>query len=147
MFRQPGFWLQRLVKMVEAEQQQARARGHRKEIYAAYDVLPRETEIVRGAREEVDLITLEDLPTGRSASRKLAGRQPQGIEVYSSRTGRRPRHAPDAPTSRELRPSGMGYNSYKIRSTKNLAVDRDFYYGDFTFHPLSLSKDYYSNLR
>ncbi len=156
MFRQPDL-VATLRKLVEAEQQ-ARARGkNRKEaIYAAYDRFYKgdiAREIVRGAREEGGLITLEDLSNWKVRIEEPAKTSYRGIEVYKlTHWTQGPAMLQALNILENFDLKGMGYNSARYINTIYQAMslafaDRDFYYGDPYFPPVEpiqglLSKPY-----
>ncbi len=156
MFRQPDL-VATLRKLVEAEQQ-ARARGkNRKEaIYAAYDRFYKgdiAREIVRGAREEGGLITLEDLSNWKVRIEEPVRTSYRGIEVYKlTHWTQGPAMLQALNILENFDLKGMGYNSaryiHTVYQAMNLAfADRDFYYGDPYFPPVEpiqglLSKPY-----
>jgi len=146
-----------LEKLVEAERQALDAGKDRKAaILAAYDRFYRgdiAREIVRGAREQGGLFTLEDLDGWKLHVEEPVKTTYRGIEVYKLT------HWVQGPVmlqtlnileNADLR--SMGYNSaryiHTLYQAMNLAfADRDFYYGDPYFPPEEpirglLSKDY-----
>jgi gamma-glutamyltranspeptidase / glutathione hydrolase len=146
-----------LRKLVEAEGQ---ARKHGKDrkaaIYAAYDRFYKgdiAKELVRGAREQGGLFTLEDLAGWKVKLEEPVHTSYKGIEVYKLTTwvqGPVMLQALNILENFDLK--SMGYDSaryiHTLYQAMNLAyADRDFYYGDPAFPPASpikglLSKEY-----
>jgi gamma-glutamyltranspeptidase / glutathione hydrolase len=146
-----------LRKLVEAEQQALSAGKSRREaIYAAYDRFYKgdiAQELVRGAREEGGLFTMEDLANWKVRIEEPAKTTYKGIEVYKLQTwtqGPALLQALNILENADVK--AMGYNSprymHAIYQAMNLAfADRDFYYGDIYAPPEEptrglLSKDY-----
>ena len=146
-----------LTKLIEAERQ-ALDRGESREeaIQAAYDRFYRgdiAEELVRGAREEGALFTMEDLAAWEVRIEEPVRADYKGIEVYKLT------HWVQGPVLLQmlnmlegLDLAAMGYNSaryihgiYQVMS--RAFADRDFYYGDPYFPPEEpieglLSEDY-----
>jgi gamma-glutamyltranspeptidase/glutathione hydrolase len=156
IFRQPDL-AQTLRKLVEAERQALDAGKVRKEaIYAAYDRFYRgdiAEELVRGAREQGALITMEDLDRWQVHIEEPVMTTYRGVEVYKLT------HWVQGPVMLQALNilerfdlPAMGYNSsryiHTLYQAMNLAfADRDFYYGDPYFPPEEpiaglLSKEY-----
>jgi gamma-glutamyltranspeptidase/glutathione hydrolase len=156
VFRQPDL-ASTLRKLIEAEQQALQQGKSRKEaIGAAYERFYRgdiAQELVRGAREEGALITLQDLAGWQVRIEEPVKTDYKGIEVYKLT------HWTQGPAMLQalnlLEPydlKGMGYNSARYVHTLYQAMslafaDRDFYYGDPRFPPAEpiaglLSKEY-----
>ena len=156
VFRQPDL-AATLTKLVEAERQALRSGKNRKEaIYAAYERFYRgdvARELVRGAREEGALITMEDLANWRVRIEEPVMTTYKGIEVYKLT------HWVQGPVMLQALNilenfdlQAMGYNRtryiHALYQAMNLAfADRDFYYGDPYFPPEEpiaglLSKEY-----
>ncbi len=146
-----------LRKLVEAERNALRAGKSRKEaIRAAYDRFYRGDiahELVRGAREEGGLITLEDLAKWKVRIEEPLRTEYKGITVFKLpiwQQGPVLLQALNILENADLK--GMGYNSpryiHTLYQAMNLAfADRDFYYGDPSFPPAEpvrglLSKEY-----
>jgi gamma-glutamyltranspeptidase/glutathione hydrolase len=146
-----------LRKLVAAEAEALAAGRSRKEaIYAAYRRFYRgdiAEELVRGAREQGGLITLEDLSDWEVYIERPVMTTYKGIEVYKLTTwvqGPVLLQMLNMLEPVDLR--GLGYNSaryiHTVYQVMNLAfADRDFYYGDPYFPPDEpvaglLSKDY-----
>jgi gamma-glutamyltranspeptidase/glutathione hydrolase len=146
-----------LRKLVEAEQSALKAGKSRKEsIYAAYDRFYKgdiARELVRGAREEGGLFTMEDLASWKVKIEEPVSTNYRGIEVYKLpfwQQGPAMLQALNILENADVK--AMGYNSPKymhaIYQAMSLAfADRDFYYGDPYFAPEEptkglLSKDY-----
>ena len=144
-------------KLVAAEQQALGAGQDRKQaIYAAYDRFYRgdiAQELVRGARAEGALITLEDLAGWKVRIEEPVRTTYRGIEVYKLpfwQQGPALLQALNILENADL--AAMGYNSprylHALYQAMNLAfADRDFYYGDPYFPPEEpvqglLSKEY-----
>lgn len=156
VFRQPDL-AATLRKLIEAEQQ-ARSQGkNRKDaIYAAYERFYKgdiAREIVRGAREEGALITLEDLANWKVRIEEPVKTNYKGIEVYKlTHWTQGPAMLQALNILENFDLKGMGYNSsryiHTLYQAMNLAfADRDFYYGDPYFPPIEpvqglLSKAY-----
>ncbi|HEY9282522.1 MAG TPA: gamma-glutamyltransferase [Pyrinomonadaceae bacterium] len=144
MFRQPDL-AATLRKLVEAEREAlARGRGRKEAIMAAYERFYRgdiARELVRGAREEGALFTLEDLSGWRVKIEEPVKTTYKGVEVYKLThwtQGPAMLQALNILEGFDLR--GMGYNSaryvHTIYQAMSLAfADRDFYYGDPDFPP------------
>jgi gamma-glutamyltranspeptidase/glutathione hydrolase len=134
-----------LRKLVEAERQALAAGKTRKAaIYAAYDRFYRgdiARELVRGAREEGGLFTLDDLARWRVKIEEPLRTEYKGITVYKLpiwQQGPVMLQALNILENVDLR--SLGYNSaayiHTLYQTMNLAyADRDFYYGDPAFPP------------
>ena len=146
-----------LRKLVEAEQEALKAGKSRKEaIYAAYDRFYKgdiAAELVRGAREEGGLFTMEDLAGWKVKIEEPVSTTYRGIEVYKLQPwqqGPAMLQALNILENADLK--AMGYNSTRYLHTLYQAMslafaDRDFYYGDPAFSPGVpikglLSKDY-----
>jgi gamma-glutamyltranspeptidase/glutathione hydrolase len=144
IFRQPDL-AATLRKMVEAETEAlARGRGRKDAIMAAYERFYRgdiARELVRGAREEGALFTLEDLSNWQVKIEEPVKTSYRGVEVYKLThwtQGPAMLQALNILENFDLRP--MGYNSsryvHTIYQAMSLAfADRDFYYGDPYFPP------------
>jgi gamma-glutamyltranspeptidase/glutathione hydrolase len=144
VFRQPDL-AAALRKLVEAEREALDAGKSREEaIYAAYDRFYRgdiAEELVRGAREEGALITLEDLDSWQVYIEEPVRTDYKGIEVYKLT------HWVQGPVMLQALNilevfdlQSLGYNSSRyihlLYQTMNLVyADRDFYYGDPYFPP------------
>lgn len=144
IFRQPDL-AATLKKLVEAEQQ-ARSQGkNRKEsIYAAYERFYKgdiAREIVRGAREEGALITLDDLAKWKVRIEEPVKTNYKGIEVYKlTHWTQGPAMLQALNILENFDLKAMGYNSSRYIHTVYQAMsmafaDRDFYYGDPYFPP------------
>ncbi len=146
-----------LRKLVDAEQQALKAGKSRKEaIYAAYDRFYKgdiARELVRGAREEGGLFTMEDLANWKVKIEEPVSTSYRGIEVYKLpfwQQGPAMLQALNILENADLK--SMGFNSPKYMHTLYQAMslafaDRDFYYGDPYFAPEEpvrglLSKEY-----
>lgn len=146
-----------LRKLVEAEQTALRAGKSRKDaIYAAYDRFYKgdiAQELVRSAREEGGLFTMEDLANWKVKIEEPVSTSYRGIEVYKLpfwQQGPAMLQALNILENADLK--AMGYNSPKYMHTVYQAIslafaDRDFYYGDPYFPPAEpvrglLSKEY-----
>jgi len=144
IFRQPDL-AATLRKLVEAEAHALSAGKTRKQaILAAYDRFYRgdvARELVRGAREQGALLTLEDLDLWRVHVEEPVKTDYRGIEVYKLThwvQGPVMLQALNILEGMDLR--AMGYNSaryvHAVYQAMNLAfADRDFYYGDPYFPP------------
>jgi gamma-glutamyltranspeptidase / glutathione hydrolase len=156
IFRQPDL-AATLRKLVAAEQAALKQGKSRKDaIRAAYDRFYRGDigrELVRGAREEGGLITMEDLARWRVRIEEPVSTTYRGIAVYKLpfwQQGPAMLQALNLLEQADLK--AMGYNSpayiHALYQVMNLAfADRDFYYGDPYFPPEEpvrglLSKDY-----
>jgi len=156
IFRQPDL-AATLRKLVAAEQTALKQGRSRKDaIRAAYDRFYRGDigrELVRGAREEGGLITMEDLARWRVRIEDPVSTTYRGITVYKLpfwQQGPAMLQALNLLEQADLK--AMGYNSpayiHALYQAMNLAfADRDFYYGDPYFPPEEpvrglLSKDY-----
>jgi gamma-glutamyltranspeptidase/glutathione hydrolase len=146
-----------LRKLVEAER---RAKAHGKDrkaaIYAAYDRFYKgdiARELVRGTREQGGLFTMEDLANWKVHIEEPVHTNYKGVEVYKLTTwvqGPVMLQALNILENFDLK--SMGYDSaryiHTLYQAMNLSyADRDFYYGDPAFSPISpimglLSKDY-----
>jgi gamma-glutamyltranspeptidase/glutathione hydrolase len=146
-----------LRKLVDAERKALKAGKSRKQaIYAAYARFYRgdiARELVRGAREEGGLITLEDLARWEVRIEEPLSTSYKGITVFKLpiwQQGPVMLQALNILENADLQ--GMGYNSpryiHTLYQAMNLAyADRDFYYGDPYFPPAEpvrglLSKEY-----
>ncbi|HEU4953975.1 MAG TPA: gamma-glutamyltransferase [Gemmatimonadales bacterium] len=156
IFRQPDLaaTLRKLVAAEEAALKQGKRRQDA--IRAAYDRFYRgdiARELVRGAREEGGLITMEDLARWRVRIEEPVSTTYKGITVYKLpfwQQGPAMLQALNILEQADLK--AMGYNSpayiHALYQAMNLAfADRDFYYGDPYFPPEEpvrglLSKDY-----
>jgi gamma-glutamyltranspeptidase/glutathione hydrolase len=156
IFRQPD--LAATLRKLVASEAEARAAGKTREqaILAAYDRFYRgdvARELVRGAREQGALLTLEDLDRWRVHVEEPVKTEYRGIEVYKLT------HWVQGPVMLQalnilegLDLKAMGHNSaryiHAVYQAMNLAyADRDFYYGDPYFPPTEpirglLSKEY-----
>jgi gamma-glutamyltranspeptidase/glutathione hydrolase len=156
IFRQPDL-AATLRKLVAAEQAALKQGKSRKDaIRAAYDRFYRGDigrELVRGAREEGGLITMEDLARWRVRIEEPVSTTYRGIAVYKLpfwQQGPAMLQALNLLEQADLK--AMGYNSpayiHALYQVMSLAfADRDFYYGDPYFPPEEpvrglLSKDY-----
>ena len=146
-----------LRKLVAAERAALQAGKTRREaIYAAYDRFYRgdiARELVRGAREEGGLLTLDDLARWKVRVEEPLSTRYKGITVYKLpiwQQGPVMLQALNILENADLK--AMGYNSpeyiHTLYQAMNLAyADRDFYYGDPYFPPEEpvqglLSKEY-----
>ena len=137
-------------KLVEAEQQALKQGKTRKQaIYAAYDRFYKgdiAREIVRGVREDGGLFTLQDLANWKVKIEEPLSTTYKGITVYKLQQWQQGPAMLEALNMLEnTNVKAMGYNSPKylhtIYQTMNLAfADRDFYYGDPAFKPVSPMK-------
>ena len=144
-------------KLVEAERQARRAGKSRKAaIYAAYDRFYRgdiARELVRGAREDGALFTMQDLANYKVRIEEPVRTTYKGIDVYKLafwQQGPAMLQALNILETVDLK--SMGYNSpaymHTVYQAMSLAfADRDFYYGDPYFPPEEpvkglLSKEY-----
>ncbi len=144
-------------KLVEAERAARRGgKTRRQAIYAAYDRFYRgdiARELVRGAREDGALFTMQDLASYRVRIEEPVSTTYKGIEVYKLpfwQQGPAMLQALNILEHTDLK--AMGYNSpqylHTVYQAMSLAfADRDFYYGDPYFAPQEpvkglLSKDY-----
>lgn len=149
--------LETLTKMVQAEQDALQNKKSRKEaIMAANNRFYKgdiAVEFVRGAKEQGGLITMEDLARWKSAEEEPLHVNYKGIEVYKLQQWTQgPMLLQSLNILENFDLKAMGYNSpryiHTLYQTMNLAfADRDFYYGDPHFSPLSpikglLSKEY-----
>ena len=156
IFRQPEL-AATLRKLVAAERAALDAGKSRKEaIYAAYDRFYRgdiAEALVRGARAEGALITMEDLDRWQVHLEEPVKTDYKGIEVYKLTTWvQGPVMLQALNMLENLDLQAMGYNSVRYIHTlyqvMSLAfADRDFYYGDPYFPPEEpieglLSKEY-----
>ncbi len=156
MFHQPEL-AATLRKLVEAESQALAAGKDRKSaIYAAYERFYRgdiAQEFVRGVHEVGGLITLEDLAQWKVKIEEPVHVSYKGIEVYKLTTWvQSPVMLQALNILENVDLKSMGYDSaqyiHTLYQAMNLAyADRDFYYGDPAFEPVSpiqglLSKDY-----
>jgi len=144
-------------KLVETEQQALKSGKTRKQaIYAAYDRFYKgdiAREIVRGVREDGGLFTLADLANWKVKIEEPLSTTYKGITVYKLQQWQQgPAMLQALNILENADVKAMGYNSPKyihaIYQAMNLAfADRDFYYGDPAFPPVSpmkglLSKEY-----
>ena len=144
-------------KLVEAEQQAlAQGKDRKQAIQAAYDRFYRgdiAQELVRGAREDGALLTLEDLARWEVKLEEPVHTRYRGIDVYKLpfwQQGPALLQALNILENADLK--AMEYNSprylHALYQAMNLAfADRDFYYGDPYFPPEEpvrglLSKEY-----
>ena len=144
-------------KLVDAERQALRQGKSRKAaIYAAYDRFYKgdiAEELVRGAREEGALFTMQDLANWKVHIEEPVKTSYKGIDVYKLdfwQQGPAMLQALNILENANLK--AMGHNSPKyihsIYQAMSLAfADRDFYYGDTYFAPTEpreglLSKEY-----
>ena len=156
IFRQPDL-AATLRKLVAAEQAALKQGKSRKDaIRAAYDRFYRGDighELVRGAREEGGLITMEDLARWRVRIEDPVSTTYRGITVYKLPFWQQgPAMLQALNLLEQVDLKAMGYNSpayiHALYQAMNLAfADRDFYYGDPYFPPEEpvrglLSKDY-----
>jgi gamma-glutamyltranspeptidase/glutathione hydrolase len=156
IFRQPDL-AATLRKLVAAEQAALKQGKSRKDaIRAAYDRFYRGDigrELVRGAREEGGLITMEDLARWRVRIEEPVSTTYRGIAVYKLPFWQQgPAMLQALNLLEQVDLKAMGYNSpayiHALYQTMSLAfADRDFYYGDPYFPPEEpvrglLSKDY-----
>ncbi|MCJ7629810.1 MAG: gamma-glutamyltransferase, partial [Longimicrobiales bacterium] len=156
IFRQPDL-LATLKKLVDAETKALADGKSRKEaIYVAYDRFYRgdiAEEIVRGAREEGGLFTMEDLDGWKVHIEEPVSTNYKGIDVYKLTSWvQGPVMLQALNMLEDVDLKGMGFNSARYLHTlfqvMNLAfADRDFYYGDPYFPPQEpmeglLSKEY-----
>jgi gamma-glutamyltranspeptidase / glutathione hydrolase len=156
MFHQPEL-AATLRKLVEAESQAlATGKDRKSAIYAAYERFYRgdiAQEFVRGVHEVGGLITLEDLAQWKVKIEEPLHVSYKGIEVYKLTTWvQSPVMLQALNILENVDLKSMGYDSaqyiHTLYQTMNLAyADRDFYYGDPAFKPVSpiqglLSKDY-----
>jgi gamma-glutamyltranspeptidase/glutathione hydrolase len=156
MFHQPEL-AATLRKLVEAESQAlATGKDRKSAIYAAYERFYRgdiAQEFVRGVHEVGGLITLGDLAQWKVKIEEPPHVSYKGIEVYKLTTWvQSPVMLQALNILENIDLKSMGYDSaqyiHTLYQTMNLAyADRDFYYGDPAFEPVSpiqglLSKDY-----
>ncbi|HEY7995706.1 MAG TPA: gamma-glutamyltransferase, partial [Steroidobacteraceae bacterium] len=156
MFHQPEL-AATLRKLVEAESQAlATGKDRKSAIYAAYERFYRgdiAQEFVRGVHEVGGLITLGDLARWKVKIEEPVHVSYKGIEVYKLTTWvQSPVMLQALNILENVDLKSMGYDSaqyiHTLYQTMNLAyADRDFYYGDPAFEPVSpiqglLSKDY-----
>jgi gamma-glutamyltranspeptidase / glutathione hydrolase len=144
IFRQPDL-AATLRKLVEAERQAlAQGKNRKAAIYAAYDRFYKgdiAQELVRGAREEGGLITLEDLAKWQVKVEEPVKTAYKGIEVYKlSQWTQGPAMLQALNILENFDLKAMGYNSARYVHTVYQAMslafaDRDFYYGDPYFAP------------
>lgn len=156
MFHQPDL-AATLRKLVEAEKDaHAAGKDRRAAIYAAYDRFYK-GDIARdfssAVRAQGGLITTEDLANWKVKIEEPVHVSYKGIEVYKLSTWQQGPVMLQALNLLEgMDLKSMGYNStryiHTLYQVMNLAyADRDFYYGDPAFPPVSpiaglLSKDY-----
>lgn len=148
---------QTLSKLVEAEKNALDAGKSRKEaIYAAYDRFYKgdiAKEIVRGTREQGGLFTEADLANWKVKIEEALHVNYKGIDVYKLQEWTQgPALLQSLNILENFDLKSMGYNSsnyiHTIYQAMNLAfADRDFYYSDPAFDPVSpmkglLSKEY-----
>jgi gamma-glutamyltranspeptidase/glutathione hydrolase len=144
IFRQPEL-AATLRKLVEAEREALRQGRSRKEaIQAAHDRFYRgdiARELVRGAREEGGLMTLEDLARWRPRIEEPVSVDYRGVQVYKlTHWTQGPAMLQALNILENFDLKAMGYNSpryvHAVYQAMNLAfADRDFYYGDPAFPP------------
>ncbi|MDK2851879.1 MAG: gamma-glutamyltranspeptidase / glutathione hydrolase [Proteiniphilum sp.] len=137
--------LETLQKLVEAEQKALKAGKNRKEaIMAAYDRFYRgdiAREFVRGSREQGGLITMADLAKWKPVEEEPLHVNYKGIDVYKLQPWTQgPALLQSLNILENFDLKKMGYNSpqyiHTIYQAMNMAfADRDFYYGDPSFHP------------
>jgi gamma-glutamyltranspeptidase/glutathione hydrolase len=148
---------QTLKKLVDTEKAALAAGKSRKEaIYAAYERFYKgdiATEIVRGAREQGGLFTMEDFAKWKVKIEEPLSVNYKGIDVYKLQEWTQgPALLQSLNILENFDLKSMGYNSANYINTvyqsMSLAFsDRDFYYGDPDFAPKSpmkglLSKEY-----
>jgi gamma-glutamyltranspeptidase / glutathione hydrolase len=148
---------QTLTKLVETEKAALKAGKNRKEaIYAAYDRFYKgdiAKEIVRGTREQGGLFTEADLANWKVKIEEPLSVNYKGIEVYKLQEWTQgPALLQSLNILENFDLKSMGYNSanyiHTIYQAMSLAfADRDFYYSDPAFDPVSpikglLSKEY-----
>lgn len=148
---------QTLKKLVDTEKAALAAGKSRKEaIYAAYERFYKgdiAAEIVRGAREQGGLFTMEDFAKWKVKIEEPLKVNYKGIEVYKLQEWTQgPALLQSLNILENFDLKSMGYNSANYINTvyqsMSLAFsDRDFYYGDPDFAPKSpmkglLSKEY-----
>ncbi len=148
---------QTLGKLVETEKAALKAGKTRKEaIYAAYDRFYKgdiAKEIVRGTREQGGLFTEADLANWKVKIEEPLSVNYKGIEVYKLQEWTQgPALLQSLNILENFDLKSMGYNSanyiHTIYQAMSLAfADRDFYYSDPAFDPVSpmkglLSKEY-----
>jgi len=148
---------QTLSKLVETEKAALKAGKSRKEaIYAAYERFYKgdiAKEIVRGTREQGGLFTEADLANWKVKIEEPLSVNYKGIEVYKLQEWTQgPALLQSLNILENFDLKSMGYNSanyiHTIYQAMNLAfADRDFYYSDPAFDPISpmkglLSKEY-----
>jgi gamma-glutamyltranspeptidase/glutathione hydrolase len=148
---------QTLSKLVETEKAALKAGKNRKEaIYAAYDRFYKgdiAKEIVRGTREQGGLFTEADLANWKVKIEEPLSVNYKGIEVYKLQEWTQgPALLQSLNILENFDLKSMGYNSanyiHTIYQAMSLAfADRDFYYSDPAFDPVSpmkglLSKEY-----
>jgi gamma-glutamyltranspeptidase / glutathione hydrolase len=148
---------QTLKKLVDTEKSALAAGKSRKEaIYAAYERFYKgdiAAEIVRGAREQGGLFTMEDFDQWKVKIEEPLKVNYKGIEVYKLQEWTQgPALLQSLNILENFDLKSMGYNSANYINTvyqsMSLAFsDRDFYYGDPDFTPKSpmkglLSKEY-----
>ena len=156
IFKQPDL-AATLRKLVEAEQQAlAAGKSRREAIMAAYDRFYRgdiARELVRGAREEGGLITMEDLAKWKVKIEEPVSTNYKGVEVYKlTHWTQGPAMLQALNILENFDLKAMGYNSarymHAVYQAMSMAfADRDFYYGDPDFAPEEpirglLSKEY-----
>ena len=132
-------------KLVDAEQTALRQGKTRKQaIYAAYDRFYKgdiARELVRGAREDGALFTMQDLANWKVRIETPLHVSYEGIEVYKLPIWEQgPAMLESLEMLSDTNVKAMGYNSaayiHTLYQVMNLAfADRDFYYGDPYFPP------------
>ena len=137
--------LDTLNKLVDAEAEALAAGKSRAEaIMAAYDRFYRgdiAAEIVRSAREQGGLFTMQDLDSWSVKLEEPVSTRYKGIDVYKLTSWvQGPAMLQCLNMLEELDVKSMGYNSaryiHALYQVMNLAfADRDFYYGDPYFPP------------
>lgn len=137
--------LDTLSKLVEAEAVALESGSGRKEaILAAYDRFYRgdiATEIVRSAREQGGLFTMQDLDRWSVKLEEPVSTRYKGVDVYKLTSWvQGPAMLQSLNMLEELDLKSMGYNSaryiHALYQVMNLAfADRDFYYGDPYYPP------------
>lgn len=148
---------QTLKKLVDTEKAALAAGKSRKEaIYAAYERFYKgdiAEEIVRGAREQGGLFTMEDFAKWKVKIEEPLKVNYKGIDVYKLQEWTQgPALLQSLNILENFDLKSMGYNSANYINTVYQSIslafsDRDFYYGDPDFDPKSpmkglLSKEY-----
>ena len=156
LFRQPDL-AATLEKLVEAERLALdEGRSREEAIRAAYDRFYRgdiAEELVRGAREQGALLTMEDLAGWEAKIEEPVRTSYHGIDVYKLTVWTQgPALLQMLNMLEGMDLASMGYNSARYIHTLYQAMslafaDRDFYYGDPAFPPAEpveglLSKEY-----